>query len=990
MKHVVSIALLLLSLSVLWGQTEKEIDSLKQLLNGNINVEELVDVNEQLFVAYLYTSPDSADLYRKKIRAISSKSNYADGKYLYQSLSGRYHFAKSDIDSAFYHIEKASKIAEELQNKSYLADCYKKIGVIYNIRRNDSLSKKYAQLALFNAKQTEDWRTLSSIYILLGNQHFEIAEYPEALTYYLKLDSIYTSQNELDKSLAAAYTNIGMIYSELRNPEAVPYIEKSIDIYRTLGLEEGVHYGELALGTHYDLLQENEKAIEHLLKAEEYYESYGDLRILGSIYGRLGETYLEINDFANAENYLLKAYGLPESSGRGVHKVTNQINLGDLYWHKKQYQKAIVHFKEALALIEEDGNEESMRMQLLNVYRGLHVAYKDKKDFKSALTALENQMELEAIVQKSQNELEVEELNKKYQTDKQQQEIELLTSQSELAEEKSKNQRNLYMGGMSIMGLALITLFFLFRNKQKTNHRLKELEAAKSKFFANISHEFRTPLTLISGPVTHQLSKDNLTTDDKTDLGLIQRNADRLLNLVNQLLDLSKIEAGQRKLKVSNGNLELLLTYLVEPFQYQAKQKGMLLKSIIEVSGETWFDKDIVEKVVANLLSNAIKYSKPRGHISFGAKREVNKIAIEVINENSDITKKELPRLFDRFYQNTSLNQGVGIGLSLIKELVNLSRGRVEAMKPNKETILFRVVLPISKNDFAKDALMETDEPSEDYAKFREDRILGQDQEVEEYVDSDLPVLLVVDDNAEICLFIKNLFKKEYQIIEAENGEEGINKALDTIPDMIISDIMMPVKDGIHLSHVLKNDERTSHIPIILLTAKSGEENELTGLKAGADSYMVKPFREEKLRVVMERLLATRESIREKFDKQVILKPQEIELTSADAQLLTRIKQVLDNNLTDSHFNSKSFCEQVGLSRMHLHRKLKALTGRSTSEFLRTHRLKTAAKLLENGEANISEVGYAVGFNQPAYFSTAFKQHFGCSPSEFIKTKKVL
>ncbi|MEX0291040.1 MAG: helix-turn-helix domain-containing protein, partial [Flavobacteriaceae bacterium] len=227
-------------------------------------------------------------------------------------------------------------------------------------------------------------------------------------------------------------------------------------------------------------------------------------------------------------------------------------------------------------------------------------------------------------------------------------------------------------------------------------------------------------------------------------------------------------------------------------------------------------------------------------------------------------------------------------------------------------------------------------------------------------------------------------------IIEAENGEEGINKALDAIPDIIISDIMMPVKDGIHLSYVLKNDERTSHIPIILLTAKSGEENELTGLKAGADSYMVKPFREEKLRVVMERLLATRESIREKLNKQVIFKPQEIELTSADSQLLTRIKQILDINLTDPQFNTNLFCEQVGLSRMHLHRKLKALTGLSTSEFLRTHRLKTAAKLLENGEANISEVGYAVGFNQPAYFSTAFKQHFGCSPSEFIKTKKVL
>ncbi len=984
MKNVASILLLFFGLSISWSQTEKEIDSLKQLLNGNNSAAESVVINEKLFVAYLYISPDSANHFREKIKEISAKNNYTNGQYLYHSLSGRYHFAKSNLDSAFVHIEKASKIAEQLENKSYLADCYKKIGVIYNIRRNDSLSKKYAMLALANAKQTDDWRTLSSIYNLLGNQNFERAEYPEALTHYLKLDSIYTSQNDIDKSLAAAYANIGMIYSELRNPEAVNYIEKSIEVYRKLNMEEGVYYGEVALGTYYDLLQNHEKAIEHLLKAKDYYQGYGDLRILGSIYRRLGSAYLELDDLENAEFYLLKALTIPESSQQRIHDVSNQTNLGDLYWHKKQYKKAIFYFRKAEEKIENEDKDDAMPIQLLNVYRGLYNAYKDSKDYRSAMIALERQMELEANIQKSQNQLEVEELNKKYQTDKQQQEIELLTSQSELAEQKSKNQRNLFIGSISVLGLAFLTLFFLFRNKQKTNQRLRELESAKSKFFANISHEFRTPLTLISGPVAHQLSKKGLSPDDKTDLGLIQQNANRLLKLVNQILDLSKIEAGSRKLRVSKGNVALFLKHLVEPFQYRANQKGIVLNCQIDVPNEIWFDRDVVEKIVTNLLSNAVKYNQNEGQIHFKAIQQGQHIIITTVNQNNDLTEKELPFLFDRFYQTNTINQGFGIGLSLVTELTNLAKGTVRAHKPNNATIAFEVVLPVSKNAFSKTALVAEEVLFPNDEKHQDEMVFGPDKIDEDVEESSLPVLLVVDDNEEIRLFIKTLFKKEYKILEAENGKDAENIALETIPDLIISDVMMPVRDGIELSNMLKSDERTSHIPIVLLTAKSGEENELVGLKTGADAYMVKPFKEEKLRVIMDKLIATRTAIQEKFSKQPFFKAKNIELTSVDTRLLNRIQQILDTDLTNPEFNAQSFAEQVGLSRMHLHRKLKALTGLSTSEFIRSQRLNLAVSLLDGGHRSIAEVAYATGFNQPAYFSTVFKQQFGHSPSEYI------
>ncbi|NAY92172.1 response regulator [Muricauda sp. JGD-17] len=985
MKVLFSLLLITLGFSSAWCQGQQKIDSLKRLLEVTNGTVESANLYTELFDAYLYSSPDSANIYREHIRKLSEENVYTNGQYLYHSLGGKYHFAKSNLDSAFFHIKTASKIAKQLNNKSYLGDCYKKLGVIYNVRRNDSLSKKYAEMALANAKQTDDWRLISSIYVLLGNRSFHLTNYPEALSYYLKLDSIYTSHNALDKSLAAAYLNIGMIYTELRNPEAVEYIKKGIEVNKTLGLIEGVNYGEVALGTYYDLLHDRKRAIEHLLRAKDYYEEYGGLNILSNIYRRLGSCYLEVKDYNKAEYYFKKATSLPENAREIHYAASNYTHLGELYRLKGELDKAIVHFKKSVEFLQKDGNDKSFSIYLLNAYRGLYDAYKDKNDYKLALDILEKQTALKDSIQKSQNLSMVEELDRKYQNEKQQQEITLLTSQTRLAEQKAKNQRNIFIAGISILSLAFMTLFILFRNKQKTNKRLKQLESAKSKFFANISHEFRTPLTLISGPVGHQLSKKDLSPDDKTDLGLIQRNANRLLKLVDQILDLSKIEAGNRKLKVSKGNMELFLKHLVEPFQYQATQKGMVFISQISVPNEVWFDHDVVEKIVTNLLSNALKYNLNKGRIDFKAIQQGQEVIITAVNENDELTEKELPFLFNRFYQNNTIHQGFGIGLSLIQELVSLSHGTVHAHKPDDATIAFKVTLPVSKDAFSKADLTVKDGVSASMKTHSEEVFFEANNEEEEPEESSLPVLLVVDDNTEIRLFIKTLFKKEYQILEAENGEEGANIALKTIPDLIISDVMMPIKDGIYMSNMLKNDERTSHIPIVLLTARSGEENELTGLKTGADAYMVKPFKEEKLRVIIHKLITTRTAIQEKFSKQLFLIPKGIELTKADTKLMYRIQQILDVELTNPEFNAKSFSDQVGLSRMHLHRKLKALTGLTTSEFLRVQRLKLAAKLLQKGHDNISEVGYAVGFNQPTYFATAFKKYFGRPPSEYIK-----
>nr|WP_299074014.1 response regulator [uncultured Allomuricauda sp.] len=966
-----------------WSQETPQIDSLKRLLKQKIAPAETVKISNELFESYLYTSLDSADFYRKHIGEISKKNSYQEGNYFYNSQSGRFYFAKSNLDSALFHIKAAATLAEKLDNKAYMADNYKKISIIYDVWRNDSLSVKFINKALVSAKEAQDWRLLSSIYVALGNRSFQFTQYPKALSYYLKLDSIYTAQNSLDKSLAAAYSNIGLIYSELKNPQAVKYMKKSIDVYQKLGHQEGVHYGEAALGIHYELQGNCKTSIQHLLKAKDFYEEYEDANMLAEIYMRLGSCYLE-EDIEKAEEYLLKSNVLSEDAQRITFLATNNTALGDLYSARKEYRKAISHYNKTIEIGSGLENNKSEGLNVLAAYKGLIATYTKMKDYEAAVITYEKKAVLEDSIRRFQNHLVVEELEKKYQTEKKEQEIKLLTSQAELEKQKTKNEKGLFTAGILILTLAVITLYVLFRNKQKTNEKLRQLEVAKSRFFANISHEFRTPLTLISGPVAHQLSKEQLSSDDKTDLGLIERNANRLLDLVDQLLDLSKIEAGRRKLKLSKGSLDLFLKHLVEPFSYQSARKNLTFNTDINLPDQAWFDRDLVEKIVGNLLSNALKYSDKNGDIDFKAEVVNDEVRISVINENENLTEKELPKLFDRFYQNDSVNQGFGIGLSLVKELSHLSHGEVKADKPSTGTVRFSVTLPISKNAFTDEELASANSLLEKSKSEPSTEIILQEEEVQ-INDESLPLLLIVDDNEEIRLFIKSLLKNDYRVLQAENGKEGVEVAFETIPDLILSDIMMPVEDGIYLSNSLKSDERTSHIPIVLLTAKSAEEDELAGLKTGADAYMIKPFKEEKLRVVIEKLIASRTAIQEKFSQQVFLKPHEIELTSIDAQLLKRIQQILDDQLTDPNFSAKMFSDQIGLSRMHLHRKLKALTGFSTTEFIRAQRLKLAAQLLKDGGVNISEIGYTVGFNQPAYFSTCFKQYFGCSPSEYAQ-----
>ncbi|CAN0591502.1 unnamed protein product, partial [Ectocarpus sp. 12 AP-2014] len=374
------------------------------------------------------------------------------------------------------------------------------------------------------------------------------------------------------------------------------------------------------------------------------------------------------------------------------------------------------------------------------------------------------------------------------------------------------------------------------------------------------------------------------------------------------------------------------------------------------------------------------------GEITLEVALQNKNLRIAIGNSGDGLTNSQMKTIFNRFYQTDGQNNGVGVGLSLVKELVELHGGKINVTSELHKWTIFEVFLTVDKTKL-KNAEIKKTADALPLPKILDPEI--NELQIEETLkDTELPILLIVEDNADVRILLTDTFKNDYEVVEAENGETGVLKALDIIPDIIISDIMMPIKDGIALTNTLKNDERTSHIPIILLTAKAGDKNELAGINVGVDDYITKPFNQKILKSKTASLVALRKKLQSRYSQEVILRPKDIAITSIDEKFLERVQKILDERLAESTFSIEQFSAAVHMSRMQLHRKLKALTGLSASEFIRSQRLKLAVEILKTTDINISEVGYSVGFNDHAYFSKCFKDVYNCTPSDFADAKK--
>ncbi len=529
----------------------------------------------------------------------------------------------------------------------------------------------------------------------------------------------------------------------------------------------------------------------------------------------------------------------------------------------------------------------------------------------------------------------------------------------------------------------------------------EELHQEKLQFFTNISHEFRTPLTLIIGPLEKMQYEEN-NEEKKSNLKLMLRNAHRLLTMVNQLLDFRKAERGQMKLKVQKLDIIHSISEIILSFDELRKQKNIKLAFIhAEKELWAWFDLEFLNKSLINLLSNAFKFTPDGGEISIiilatKDTLENKQLEISVTDNGKGIQPKDINSIFDRFYQGkekSTIQQGSGIGLHLVKNLIELHHGTIEVESTPDVKTRFTITLPNEKSAYLKEELIEFDEQvSKSEIEFQNEELDKITNPADNSKRSHKKRILVVEDNADIRSYIRSILGENYSIEEAENGAIGLEAAMLQDFDLIISDIMMPEMDGIEMCKQLKKSIETSHIPIILLTAKSDIENRIEGLSIGADSYITKPFHPQHLIVRVEKLIDLRQLLKERFSKKISLGEMHnpsSKTESPDELFLQKAISIILDKMIETEFNGDTLAQEIGISRMGLHRKIKALTGQSTGEFIRNIRLKKACELLSKQGKNISEVCYDVGFNSPSYFTTCFTEVYKMTPTDFVKSIKL-
>lgn len=518
------------------------------------------------------------------------------------------------------------------------------------------------------------------------------------------------------------------------------------------------------------------------------------------------------------------------------------------------------------------------------------------------------------------------------------------------------------------------------RLQEQEKQRIEELDQMKSKFFANISHEFRTPLTVIMG-IADQI-KGHIK-----EKKLITRNSQHLLQLVNQLLDLSKLDSGNLGVQKIQADIIYYLQFLTESFYSMAQEKKIKLTFYPEVSSLFMdYDEEKIQQIIYNLLSNALKFTPENGKVVLHAKQIIlNKQAhlqIKVRDTGIGMSPEELKSIFNRFYQAESLHtnkfKGTGLGLALTKELVGILGGQLEVNSKIGVGTEFNLFLPI-----LQEAPIAANLPDAPSPIIFEEAALPTETLPPKF--GDFPLLLLIEDNRDVVVYIQTLLQSTYDIQVAFDGAEGIEKAQETIPDIIISDVMMPQKNGYEVCQTLKKDARTSHIPIILLTAKASIPDRVKGLRQGADAYLTKPFNKEELQVRLQKLVALRRQLQKKYGQMLALRTKKIPTTDLEDIFLQKLLGVIEKRINDTDLGVKDLCRAAKLSSVQVNRKLKALTGRTPSLFIRLIRLQKGKEMLQTSDLTVAEVAYSVGFTDPNYFSRAFSEEFNQTPSETRK-----
>ncbi len=892
------------------------------------------------------------------------------------NLIAKINYIKSDYNQSLRYLEQAMVCYRAAGNEKMTVALHTNIGKVLTSlgRYEEALShlNKVAEAFKEYKGGASPFHSIGDVHFYLGNYAASLQAYQTALEHYKAVNDknreasvcgsmckLFLAIGAVDKSLATAqhglallheigaegmawqfYREIGKVYYEVGNDDAaLDAFEKSLsnsDAYQKAIVQ---HF----IAKIYVRRKAFEPALNLLRTCYETYQEVKNESALTSGTAEIAALYLEKGDLESAAEFATKSLRQAQSSKNRSGEIYAELLLGKIGLKSGNTHRALHHLEKSLQ-VAEDINAKNL---LPDIYKTLADVHKQTGNLEQALAYLERYIHAEREI-----------FNEK-------------------SDERLKNLQVVYQVEQTK------------RDAEREKQKLLEIDKIKSRFFANISHEFRTPLTLILGQLDDLEALEH-TQVKKKKLDMIRRSSTRLLTLINELLDLSKLEAKELRLSISETELVSLVKGIIFAFESIAYPKGIKIEFSANVkSVQAWIDVDKVEKILSNLFSNAFKFTK-RGKVMCRLTLlPKSKVRIAISDTGIGIPKMQVKHIFDRFYQVDNANarsyQGTGIGLALVKELVELHKGKIEVESEVEKGSTFTIELPISKEAFPSltESIASVAGDKKDVPKFKPKRASERTRRTNIRNQSS-EIVLVVEDNDDMREFITEKLS-HYRVIEAINGVEGLEKAKAVLPDLIISDVMMPEMDGYALCEKIKTDDATNHIPLILLSAKGSTESKIQGYEFGADDYLLKPFNSRELQARVKNIINQRKKLREIFLKSVRL--QGTDESNAETPFthpfIQKAEAFVESHLEDETYGAAELAHDVCLSLSQVQRKFKQLTGKNPTEFIRAIRLKKAAEFLRAKKGNVSEAAYLCGFGSVAYFSTVFKKQFGKSPTAF-------
>jgi len=944
-RYLLSALLLLSSLAPVHAQ----LDSLAAALPNMPNDTSKIAALKELALSYLYSDNEQAMAYAQQLSALATE--LGDD---HQERYGRYvqgsslHYGGAD-DQALEILKQVVVDCRASEDKQLLAFCLNMLTFIYQ-------SKYQTDLALAAIRECLE------ICLELGDQRII------AIAYH---------------STASTYEMIG----EKETSKA--YLQKAIPVFEKLEDRRGIGVMYQSMAT----LSTGQEAIDLAQKGLEYLEGSFDVQAIGMCHWTIGGGQYELEDYEKALESYRKALDIFAEIGYTEGEGQMAGHLGMILARLGRYEEALPFLNQGSRL----GMELGYSDMFLQTHTGMAFYHAGKGNVANTIAYIDS---LNAIKDTIFNQEKAELLLvTEAQLQTKEKEAEIARKESQLKEESNLRNLILFLGTLIILSVFCIFLFLRSRQRQKQKaaelalnlekakaEQLAELDQLKSNFFANISHEFRTPLTLILGPLD-QMRKGIFVGDQERYFELMHRNGKRLQTLIDQLLDLSKLESEKMELHLETGDIHQFLRQLTAALESWTVQKNIHYE--LNIPNEPlWvrYDPDKLEKIVVNLLSNAIKFTGTNGKVScqIHHTEEANQVNlfVKIQDTGIGIPNAVQGKIFERFYHLEGSIDGItssGIGLALVKELIHFQNGSIQLDSEEGAYTHFQVQLPLTK---AAAVPSQTPRP-----RLQQALNILEDPAEQELVDAGgfpgQDVLLLVEDNSDVRTYIIDILKDQYRIIEAENGLEGLEKAEASIPDLIISDVMMPKMDGLQMMEQLKQNPKTDHIPIIMLTAKAGKTDKIESLGIGADDYLTKPFDADEMQARINNLIKVRKKLKEKYRSNLFLQPSLVKSLSQEEKFLLAVKKEIEKNLSNEWYGVEDLASSLSFSRSQLYRKLKSICDQSPNEMIRHFRLVRAKELLEQNKGSVSEIAYEVGFSSLSYFSKEFKKKWGTTPSEW-------